>query len=115
GFGLAVFSPVYQGFLTDRYLNGIPADSRIGKGKTWLKDQLTEGMISKLNSLNDIAAARGQKLAQMALSWVLHNKSVTTVLIGASRPEQIADNVEAVYKTDFSAEEIAKIEELLAE
>ena len=114
GFGLAVFSPLYQGFLTDRYLNGIPADSRIGKGRTWLKEQLTDEMISKLNSLNDIAAARGQKLAQMALSWVLHNRSVTTVLIGASRPEQIAENVEAVYKTDFTDGEIAKIEEILA-
>ena len=87
----------------------------MGKGRTWLKEQLTEDVISKLNGLNDIAASRGQKLAQMALSWVLHNSAVTTVLIGASRPEQISENVEAVYKTEFTAEEIAKIEQLLAE
>lgn len=115
GFGLAVFSPLYQGFLTDRYLNGIPADSRVGKGRTWIKDQLTEDMIKKLNALNDIAASRGQKLSQMALSWVLSNKAVTTVLIGASRPEQISENAEAVRKTEFTAEETEKIERLLAE
>ena len=87
GIGLAVFSPLYQGFLTDRYLKGIPADSRVGKGDTWIGNQLDEKMIAKLNKLNDIAAKREQKLSQMALSWVLHNEAVATVLIGASRPE----------------------------
>ena len=72
-------------------------------------------MLTKLNKLNDIAAKRGQKLSQMALSWVLHNKAVTTVLIGASRPEQIKDNVACVNKLDFSDEEIAEIEKVLAE
>lgn len=115
GIGLAVFSPLYQGFLTDRYLKGIPEDSRIGKGATWIGDQLDEKMLAKLNKLNDIAAKRGQKLSQMALSWVLHNKAVTTVLIGASRPEQIKDNVACVNKLDFSDEEIAEIEKVLAE
>lgn len=113
GFGLAVFSPLYQGFLTDRYLNGVPEDSRVGKGRTWIKDQLNDAMVAKLNKLNDIAAARGQKLSQMALSWVLSNPAVTTVLIGASKPAQIIDNVEAVYKTEFSAEEKEKIEAVL--
>ena len=113
GFGLAVFSPLYQGFLTDRYLNGVPEDSRVGKGRTWIKDQLNDAMVAKLNKLNDIAAARGQKLSQMALSWVLSNPAVTTVLIGASKPAQIVDNVEAVYKTEFTAEEIEKIEAVL--
>ena len=113
GFGLAVFSPLYQGLLTDRYLNGVPADSRIGKGSTWIGKMLTPELVAKLNKLNDIAATRGQKLAQMALSWVLKNPAVTTVLIGASRPEQIRDNVEAVYKTDFTDEETAAIEALL--
>ncbi len=115
GFGLAVFSPLYQGFLTDRYLNGIPEDSRVGKGRTWIRDQLSDAMIAKLNKLNDIAAARGQKLSQMALSWVLSNPAVTTVLIGASRPSQITDNVEAVYKMQFTPEEKKQIEAVLAE
>ncbi|MGN0686757.1 MAG: aldo/keto reductase [Oscillospiraceae bacterium] len=113
GFGLAVFSPLYQGLLTDRYLNGIPEDSRIGKGRTWITNELTEQMIAKLNSLNNIAAARGQKLSQMALSWVLNNPAVTTVLIGASRPEQIIDNVAAVDKLSFTDEEISEINAVL--
>lgn len=113
GVGISVFSPLYQGFLTDRYLKGIPSDSRVGMGNTWIGDQLTEEMIAKLNSLNDIAATRGQKLSQMALSWILHNDAVTTVLIGASRPEQIEDNVRCVEKLNFSEDEIAKIENIL--
>lgn len=113
GFGLAVFSPLYQGFLTDKYLKGIPADSRVGKGETWIGGELTEEMLKKLNALNTIAEKRGQKLSQMALSWVLHNKSVSTVLIGASRPQQIRENVASIEKLDFSAEEIAEIEKTL--
>lgn len=113
GFGIAVFSPLYQGLLTDRYLNGIPEDSRVGKGRTWIKNELNDEMIAKLNKLNDIAAARGQKLAQMALSWVLSNPAVTTVLIGASRPSQIIDNAAAIEKLVFSPEEIAAIESVI--
>lgn len=113
GFGLAVFSPLYQGLLTDRYLNGIPSDSRIGKGNTWIAEELNEKMLERIRGLNAIAASRGQKLSQLALSWILHNKAVTTVLIGASRPQQIIDNVEAVYKTDFTNEEINEIEKIL--
>lgn len=113
GIGLAVFSPLYQGFLTDRYLNGIPEDSRIGKGNTWIGSQLDFKMIERLKKLNEVAKKRGQKLSQLALSWILHNKAVTTVLIGASKPQQIADNVEAIYKTEFSSEEIAEIENIL--
>lgn len=115
GFGLAVFSPLYQGVLTNRYLNGIPADSRIGKGNTWIKNELTPALIGKLNKLNEIAASRGQSLAQMALSWVLREGKVTTVLIGASRPEQIEDNVQAAYKIDFKPDELAEIERILSE
>lgn len=115
GIGLAVFSPLYQGFLTDRYLKGIPADSRVGKGDTWIGNQLDEKMVAKLNKLNDIAASRGQKLSQMALSWVLHNKAVATVLIGASRAEQIVENAACIEKLDFTAEEISAIEAILAE
>lgn len=113
GIGLAVFSPLYQGFLTDRYLNGVPKDSRVGKGDTWIGEQLDEKMISRLNALNDIASKRGQKLSQMALSWVLSNKAVATVLIGASRPEQIEENVKCIEKIDFSHEERAEIEKIL--
>lgn len=113
GFGLAVFSPLYQGFLTDRYLNGVPADSRIAKGSTWIKNELTKEMLEKLNRLNDIASGRGQKLSQMALSWNLRDGKVTTVLVGASSPKQIEDNVEAVYKTKFTEEELNAIEAVL--
>lgn len=115
GFGLSVFSPLYQGLLTDRYLNGVPEDSRIGKGRTWIANELNDAMLAKLRKLNEIASARGQKLSQLALSWVLRNGKVTTVLIGASRPEQIIENVEAVYKMTFTDDEIAQIEAVLAE
>lgn len=113
GIGLAVFSPLYQGFLTDRYLNGVPADSRVGKGNTWIGNELNDDMLRKLNALNEIARSRGQKLSQLALSWVLREGKVTTVLIGASRPEQIEENVEAVYKTEFTSDEIQAIESVL--
>lgn len=110
GLGLAVFSPLYQGFLTDRYLHGIPADSRIGKGNTWIAEQLTEEMLRRLHRLNDIAQSRGQSLSQMAIAWLLHNEAVATVLVGASRPEQIINNVGALAHLDFSPEELAQIE-----
>lgn len=113
GIGLAVFSPLYQGFLTDRYLNGIPGDSRVGKGDTWIGEQLDKQMIGRLNSLNRIAGRRGQTLSQMALSWVLHNPAVTTVLIGASRTSQIVENAACVEKLDFTDEEIAEIAGLI--
>ena len=113
GIGLAVFSPLYQGLLTNRYLNGIPEDSRIGKGNTWIKNELNEQLLGKLRALNKFAASRDQSLAQPALSWVLREGKVTTVLIGASRPEQIEDNVQAAYKSDFTPEELSIIESIL--
>jgi len=113
GFGLAVFCPLHQGLLTDKYLKGIPENSRVGKKDTNIGKLITPEMVEKLNKLSSIAAERGQTLAQMALSWILHNKAVTTVLIGASRPEQIAENVSCLEKLDFSAEEIAAIEKLI--
>lgn len=115
GVGLAVFSPLYQGFLTNKYLNEVPKDSRVGRGETWIGNELNEAMIAKLNRLNEIAGKRGQKLSQMALSWVLHNEAVATVLIGASRPEQIVENVACIEALEFTAEEIAEIESVLAE
>lgn len=113
GIGLAVFSPLNQGLLTDRYLKGVPADSRIGKGNTWIGDMLTEELVSKLNKLNGIAAKREQSLSEMALSWVLHNEAVTTVIMGASKTEQILTNVKTAQKLDFSKEETAAIEDIL--
>ena len=113
GIGLAVFSPLYQGFLTDRYLNGVPADSRVGKGNTWIAGELNDNMLKKLKALNDIAFNRGQKLSQLALSWVLREGKVTTVLIGASRSEQIEENVQAIHKTEFTADEIEAMERVL--
>ncbi|MGN0633358.1 MAG: aldo/keto reductase [Oscillospiraceae bacterium] len=113
GIGISVFSPLYQGFLTDRYLNGIPKDSRIGKGNTWIASQLTDEMLDKLRRLNEVAQNRGQKLSQLALSWILSNEAVTTVLIGASRPEQIIENVKCIEKLEFSADEKAMIEGIL--
>ncbi len=115
GVGLAVFSPLYQGFLTSRYLKGVPTDSRVGKGETWIGDQLNEKMVEKLNRLNKVAQDRGQTLSQMALSWVLHNEAVATVLIGASRPQQIVENVACIEKLDFTASELDEIEKILAE
>lgn len=114
GVGLAVFSPLYQGFLTNRYLREIPRDSRIGKGETWVGDELDEKMRTCLNGLNAVAEKRGQKLSQMALSWILRNEAVTTVLIGASRPEQIVENAACIEKLDFTDAEISEIEKLLS-
>ncbi len=115
GVGLAVFQPLFQGLLTDRYLKGIPADSRVAKGKSWIANDINEERLSKVRKLNEIAAARGQKLSQMAISWCLREGKVTTVLIGASRPEQIIENAAAVEKLDFTREELQAIESVLAE
>ncbi|MBP3856277.1 MAG: aldo/keto reductase [Ruminiclostridium sp.] len=114
GVGLAVFSPLYQGFLTDRYLNGIPEDSRIGRGNTWIAQQLDEKMLAKLRALNELAQRRGQKLSQMAIAWLLHNEAVATVLVGASKPSQIQDNVSALDRLDFTESELEEIESVLA-
>ena len=97
--------------LTGKYLNGVPSDSRAAQGKTLDKEWLTDDTIRRLNGLNDIAAERGQSLAQMAIAWVLRG-NVTTALIGASKPSQIEDSVLAVRNTTFTAEELAKIDEL---
>ncbi len=113
GFGLIAYSPLAQGMLTDRYLHGIPKDSRIGKGNSWLKEQLTDEKRIQLIKLNEVAKERGQKLSQLAVSWILRNGKVTSVLIGASRPQQILDNVQAVQNTDFSQDEINRIEDIL--
>ena len=113
GKGIITFSPLAQGLLTDRYLNGIPEDSRIGKNTPFLrKEALTESIISKINGLNRIAESRGQTLAQMALSWILKDDAITSVLIGASKPSQITDCIKCIEKTSFTAEELKQIDRL---
>lgn len=111
GIGCIVFSPLAQGLLTDRYLSGLPEDSRAVKSGVFLKpDQITPEKLEKVRTLNRLAQARGQSLAQMALAWVLRRPEVTSVLVGASRPEQIADSVGALANPAFSAEELAAID-----
>lgn len=112
GCGIIAYSPLAQGLLTDRYLHGIPDDSRIKKDGRFLHaDQLTPERLSQIVRLNAIAANRGQTLAQMALSWVLRDGAVTSVLIGASKPSQIMENLNIVQSPAFTAEELAAIEE----
>jgi L-glyceraldehyde 3-phosphate reductase len=114
GVGCIPFSPLAQGLLTNKYLHGIPADSRAAKSTGFLQEsQVTEERISQIKRLNDIALQRGQTLAQMALAWLLKDTRVTSVLIGASRPEQLADSLKCLDNIVFSKEELAKIEEIL--
>lgn len=111
--GIITYSPLAQGLLTDRYLNGIPADSRIGHDPRFLTaDRLTDSRLAQIHKLTDIAASRGQSLAEMSLSWLLRNDDVTSVLVGASKPEQILDDVKAVENSNFTADELAAIDEI---
>ena len=113
GKGIICFSPLAQGLLTDRYLNGVPADSRIASdGRFLSRNDLTQERLEQIRALNDLAAQRGQTLAQMALSWILRDGIVTSVLIGASRPEQILENAKIVKRVPFTSEELAKIDEI---
>lgn len=111
--GIIAFSPLAQGLLTNRYLNGIPADSRIATDGRYLKESaITPEKLEKIKALSKIAERRGQTLAEMALAWVLKDGVVTSVLIGASKPSQILDNIKAIQNTSFSAEELEEIDEL---
>ena len=112
GSGLIAFSPLAQGLLTDRYLNGIPSDSRAARDFTLKKDSLTPEFIERLSRLNAMAAERGQTLAQMALAWNLKDDNVTSVIIGASSTAQIDDNLQAIRNTCFSDEELKLINEI---
>ena len=113
GKGIIAFSPLAQGLLTDRYLKGIPADSRIMTDGRFLKEgALTPERLDQIRRLNDLAAQRGQTLAQMALSWVLRDGVVTSVLAGASKPQQVLDNIKAAENTRFTAEELALIDQI---
>lgn len=114
GVGSIVFSPLAQGMLSDKYLNGIPKDSRAGGASVFLSEKnLTPELVDKLRKLNEVAARRGQSLAQMALAWVLRGGRVTSALIGASRVSQVEDSVAALNNLEFSPEELADIEAIL--
>ena len=115
GIGIITFSPLAQGLLTDRYLHGIPEDSRVRTDGRFLKEAaIVEETLKKVRALNDLASQRGQTLAQMALSWILRDGDITSVLIGASKPSQILDNIGIIHATAFSDEERRKIDEILA-
>lgn len=109
--GVIVFSPLAQGLLTDRYLGGIPKDSRIAVNGVSIKAEiLTDEKLAQIRALNEIAKERGESLARMALAWVLQKNAITSVLIGASRPAQILDNIGAIHSAPFTAEELQKID-----
>jgi L-glyceraldehyde 3-phosphate reductase len=115
GIGCIPFCPLAQGLLTNRYLNGIPADSRAAQDPRFLKpEDITEQRVGLIRRLNEVAQKRGQSLAQMALAWVLRQPAVTTALIGASRPEQIVENLGALKAPAFSTDELAAIDRILA-
>jgi L-glyceraldehyde 3-phosphate reductase len=111
GVGCIAFSPLAQGLLTDRYLNGVPAGSRATQGDSFEMSMLSDENLNHVRALNDIAQTRGQKLAQMALAWVLRDPRVTSALIGASSVEQLDENLDALNNLDFSAEELASIDQ----
>ena len=111
--GVIVFSPLAQGLLTDRYIKGIPSDSRVRTSGIFLKEaNLTEEKLEKIRALNELAKVRGESLAQMALAWVLRRKEVTSVLVGASKPSQILDNLGAMNSAPFAEEELALIDKI---
>lgn len=114
GCGIIAFSPLDQGMLTDKYLKGIPMDSRIRKDGRFLTEKsLTPKRLKQIGDLNEIAGNRGQSLAQMALSWILKDKDITSVLIGASKPEQILENVKIVDNIVFTEDELKRIDEIV--
>jgi L-glyceraldehyde 3-phosphate reductase len=115
GVGCIVFSPLAQGLLTDRYLNGVPEDSRVATGGALSRDMLTEENLAKVRALDSIAKRRGQTLAQMALAWTLRDPRVTSTLIGASSVEQLEQNVAALDNLEFTDDELAEIDQYATE
>ncbi|MBP5612149.1 MAG: aldo/keto reductase, partial [Bacteroidales bacterium] len=116
GIGCIVFSPLAQGLLTNKYLNGIPEGSRAAKANTHLESSaVTPEKVAKARKLNEIALQRGQSLAQMALAWLLKDRRVTSVLVGASSVNQLQDNLKTLTCTDFTEDELQAIEKILAE
>ncbi|MFZ0227668.1 MAG: aldo/keto reductase, partial [Mycobacterium sp.] len=114
GVGSIVFSPLAQGLLSDRYLHGIPSDSRAAHDFFLKKKDIGEATLAKVRALNEIAGQRGQTLAQMAVAWVLRDPRVTSALVGASKVSQVDDNVAALKNLKFSAEELRRIDGVLA-
>jgi len=113
GIGIIAFSPLAQGMLSDKYLQGIPADSRIARDPRFLNQtDLTKDRMRQIKELNDVAKERGQTLAQMALSWILKDDEVCSVLIGASKPSQIKENIDIINKTEFTPIELERIDEI---
>jgi L-glyceraldehyde 3-phosphate reductase len=115
GMGIIAFCPLYQGVLTDKYLGGVPAGSRAATAGTLRGEEVADPVLDVVRQLHDHAQQRGQTLAQMALAWVLRDPRVTTALIGASRPEQITENVKAAGNTSFTGDELKKIDGILAQ
>jgi L-glyceraldehyde 3-phosphate reductase len=116
GIGCIVFSPLDQGVLTNRYLKGIPSDSRAGKPDTYLdKEDISEDKLARVRKLNEVAQKRGQSMAQMALAWVLRQPAVTSALIGASRVSQVEDSVATLNKLEFNPDELGLIEHILVD
>lgn len=114
GIGAIAFSPLSQGILTDKYLNGIPEDSRAVKDSRYLKvEQLTDDKLNVVSKLNEIAVQRGQSLAQMAIAWLLKDDRITSVLVGVSSPQQVIDNVKSVENIEFSSQELSEIDAIL--
>jgi L-glyceraldehyde 3-phosphate reductase len=111
GIGCIVFSPLAQGMLTDKYLDGIPADSRASRHGSLSPEQINDQSLAKIRALNEIASRRGQTLAQLALAWTLRDPRITSALIGASNVEQLEANVAALDGLDFSEEELAEIDQ----
>jgi L-glyceraldehyde 3-phosphate reductase len=116
GKGIITFSPLAQGLLTNRYLNGIPTDSRVKTDGRFLHEEnITDKKITALKKLNQIAENRGQTLAQMSLNWILKDNDITTVLVGASKPEQLLDNIKITTRTPFTTEELTQIDQICTE
>jgi L-glyceraldehyde 3-phosphate reductase len=115
GSGLIAFSPLEQGMLTSRYLDGIPEGSRAAKSMSYLDREFVEKRIPFLKKLNEFAAARNQSLSQMAVAWLLKDPRVTSVLLGASSPEQLEENLKALDQLEFSSEELSGIDQVLKE
>ena len=115
GMGIIAFSPLAQGLLTDRYLDGIPEGSRGARGGSLNRDRLTDDVLGRVRALNEIAEQRGQSLAQMALAWILRDERVTSTLVGASSVEQLRANLGALSNLEFSDAELARIEAFAVE
>jgi L-glyceraldehyde 3-phosphate reductase len=112
--GFIAFSPLAQGLLTNRYLNGIPADSRVRKGAGFLREEhLTPVLLEKVRRLNEVAQSRSQSIAEMSLAWVINNQNVTSVIVGTSSVQQLHDNVNALKNTVFSEEELHFINKIV--